>query len=140
MTSKRSRKVAIGPLGKTVRLRNKDHRKFVMRQACLVCGRSPSDPHHLKFSQPRALGRTVSDEFLVPICRIHHRELHHSADEATWWQKLNIDPVPVALRLWQHTQGGIKHVPAAGDVTQREASKSPDSSAQHSAKGPSQAK
>jgi hypothetical protein len=106
-TGKRSREVAVGPLGKTVRLRDKDHRKFVMRQACLVCGRTPSDPHHLRFTQPRSLGRTVSDEFLVPICRLHHRELHRSGDEAVWWQKLNIDPVPVALRLWQQTQAGL---------------------------------
>jgi hypothetical protein len=106
LPKKRSRKVAVGPLGKAVRLRDKDHRKFVMRQACLVCGRLPSDPHHLRFTQPRALGRTVSDEFIVPICRLHHRELHRSGDEAAWWQKLNIDPVPVALKLWQQTQSG----------------------------------
>jgi hypothetical protein len=52
----------------------------------------------------------VSDEFIVPLCRIHHRELHRSGDEAAWWQKLNIDPLAVALRLWQHTRlngGGL---------------------------------
>jgi hypothetical protein len=65
-------------LGKTLRLRDKDHRKFVLRQPCLVCGRVPSDPHHLSFTQPRALGRRVSDEFIVPVCRVHHRELHRS--------------------------------------------------------------
>ena len=94
----------IHALGKTVRLRDKDHRKFVLRQACLVCGRIPSDPHHLTFTQPRALGRRVSDEFIVPVCRVHHRELHRSGDEAAWWRRFNIDPVPVALRLWQHTR------------------------------------
>ena len=57
-------------------------------------------PHHLTFTQPRALGRRVSDEFTVPVCRGHHRELHRSCDEAAWWRRLNIDPVPVALRLW----------------------------------------
>src|SRR5690242_13721508 len=61
-------------LGKTVRLRDKDHRKFVLRQPCLVCGRVPSDPHHLTFTQPRSLGGRVSDEFTVPVCRVHHRE------------------------------------------------------------------
>jgi hypothetical protein len=50
------------------------------------------------------MGRRVSDEFTVPICRTHHRELHRAGDEAAWWQKLNIDPLPVALRLWQHTR------------------------------------
>jgi len=101
---KRSSGGVIRALGKTVRLRDKDHRKFVLRQPCLVCGRVPSDPHHLTFTQPRALGYRVSDEFTVPVCRIHHRELHRSGDEAAWWQKLNIDPLPVALRLWQHTR------------------------------------
>ena len=91
-------------LAKTVRLRDKEHRKFVARQACLVCGRAPSDPHHLRFMQPRALGRRVSDEFTVPLCRIHHRELHRHGDEVAWWGRLAIDPVPVALKLWQHTR------------------------------------
>ena len=103
-SKKQSRSDAIRALGKTVRLRDKDHRRFVLRQACLVCGRVPSDPHHLTFTQPRSMGRRVSDEFIVPVCRVHHRELHRSGDEAAWWQKLNIDPLPVALRLWQHTR------------------------------------
>ena len=104
VTKKQSRSDAIRALGKTVRLRDKDHRRFVLRQACLVCGRVPSDPHHLTFTQPRALGRRVSDEFIVPVCRVHHRELHRSGNEVAWWRKLNIDPIPIALRLWQQTR------------------------------------
>jgi hypothetical protein len=46
----------------------------------------------------------VSDEFIVPVCRVHHRELHRSGNEAAWWRKLNIDPIPIALRLWQQTR------------------------------------
>jgi hypothetical protein len=134
VAKKRPRKVAVGPLGKTVRLRDKDHRRFVMRQACLVCGRAPSDPHHLRFTQPHALGRTVSDEFLIPICRLHHRELHRSGDEAAWWQKLNIDPIPVALRLWQQTQAGPKLTVTTGNVTPAQAAKVSDISAQDQAK------
>jgi hypothetical protein len=101
---KQSRQDLVQALGKTVRLRDKDHRHFVLRQPCLVCGRVPSDPHHLTFTQPRALGRRVSDEFTVPICRFHHRELHRSGDEVTWWRSLNIDPLPVAFKLWQQTR------------------------------------
>jgi hypothetical protein len=101
---KQSPSEVIRALGKTVRLRDKDHRRYVLRQACLVCGRVPSDPHHLTFTQPRALGRRVSDEFIVPVCRVHHRELHRSGNEAAWWQRLNIDPIPVALKLWQQTR------------------------------------
>jgi len=109
-----SQSEAIRSLGKPVRLRDKDHRRFVLRQACLVCGRVPSDPHHLTFIQPRALGRRVSDEFIVPVCRVHHRELHRSGDEAAWWRRLNIDPVPVALRLWQQTRSDDR-APATPD-------------------------
>jgi hypothetical protein len=108
--SQRSRTVRA--LGKTVRLRDKDHLKFVSRQACLVCGRSPSDPHHLRFTQARALGRRVSDEFTVPVCRIHHRELHRQADEVAWWDQVKINPLPVALTLWQHTRRNGGTAPA----------------------------
>jgi ERF superfamily protein len=115
VSGKPSRSDEIHALGKTVRIRNKEHRKFVSRQACLVCGRTPSDPHHLTFMQPRALGNRVSDEFLVPVCRIHHRELHRQGDEAAWWGKLCINPVPVALKLWQHTRpNGDEVTPSEG--------------------------
>lgn len=57
------------------RLRNKEHLRFFAQQPCLLCGRKPSDPHHLRFTQPRALGRKASDEFAVPLCRIHHKRL-----------------------------------------------------------------
>jgi hypothetical protein len=53
------------------RYRDREHLKFVSLQPCLVCGRRPSDAHHLRFMQPRALGRRVSDEFAVPLCRTH---------------------------------------------------------------------
>jgi hypothetical protein len=109
----RSPSSSVQALGKPVRLRDKDHRRYVLQQACLVCGRVPSDPHHLTFTQPRALGRRVSDEFIVPVCRIHHRELHGSGNEIAWWQKFNIDPIPVALRLWQHTRSDDRTSPDA---------------------------
>ena len=89
---------------KTIRLRDKDHRKFVSTQPCVVCGRTPADAHHLRFAQPRALGRKVSDEFTVPVCRLHHRELHRQGDEAAWWQGIKIDPLPIAHRLWRHAR------------------------------------
>jgi ERF superfamily protein len=125
-TKQPPRKATVRALGKTVRLRDKEHRKFVTRQPCLVCGRVPSDPHHLTFTQPRALGHRVSDEFTVPVCRIHHRELHRSGDEAAWWQKLNIDPLPVALRLWEHSQTEVAPSPGRKGVTETQAAKTQD--------------
>ena len=85
------------------RLRDKAHLKFVASQPCLVCGRQPSDPHHLRFAQPRAIGLKVSDEFTVPLCRGHHRQLHQAGNEIAWWEKLNIKPLETAKQLWQQT-------------------------------------
>jgi len=87
------------------RYRNREHLRYVAQQACLVCGRKPSDPHHLGFTQPRALGRKVSDEFAVPLCRGHHRAAHRSRDERAWWREAGIDPIKVARRLWKATHG-----------------------------------
>jgi hypothetical protein len=88
------------------RIRDKAHRKFVSAQACLVCGRQPSDAHHLRSAQPRALSRKVSDEFTVPLCRIHHREVHRGGDEAAWWDKFGVDPYSVAAALWAQSRLG----------------------------------
>jgi Protein of unknown function (DUF968) len=91
-------------LSKTIRLRDQDHRKFVSQQPCVVCGRTPVDAHHLRFAQPRALSRKVSDEFTVPLCRLHHRELHRHGDELAWWRTFKIDPLPIALTLWHRAR------------------------------------
>jgi hypothetical protein len=89
---------------KTRRQRDKRHLEFVSSQPCLVCGRCPADAHHLRFAEPRALGRKVSDEFTVPLCRIHHRELHSRGNEEAWWAELKIDPSRVAQQLWSETR------------------------------------
>ena len=89
------------PLGEPKRIRDKEHLKFVARQPCLVCGRQPSDAHHLRFAQPRALSMKVSDEFTVPLCRTHHRNLHQTGNELTWWEKARLDPLPIARKLWE---------------------------------------
>jgi hypothetical protein len=85
------------------RIRDRDHVRFVAQQPCLICGRKPCDAHHLRFAQSRALGRKVSDEFTVPLCRGHHRELHRHGEEAAWWEKSRIDPLPAARELWLKT-------------------------------------
>jgi hypothetical protein len=105
----------VTPLGKELRLRDRDHLKFVSTQPCLACGRSPSDAHHLKFAQQRALGRKVSDEFTVPLCRTHHRELHQRGDELKWWHQMDINPLDTAQQLWRHSQ--LTGAPAPTGVT-----------------------
>jgi hypothetical protein len=97
------------------RFRDREHIKLVAKQPCLVCGRRPADAHHLRFAQSPALGRKVSDEFTVPLCRGHHREVHRSGDEAAWWVKAGTDPTVPARVLWLESHplpkaaGGFDH-------------------------------
>ena len=91
------------PLTKPVRERDRNHLRFVASRPCLVCGRAPSDAHHLKFAEQRVMGRKVSDKFTVPICRLHHRDLHRHGDERIWWTSQGIDPLPIAATLWERT-------------------------------------
>jgi hypothetical protein len=51
------------------------------------------------------MSKKVSDEFTVPLCRIHHRQLHHAGDEVSWWNDMNVDPLPIAQELWQQSRG-----------------------------------
>jgi hypothetical protein len=85
------------------RVRDRDHVRFVATHPCLVCGRQPSDAHHLRFAQSRAFGRKVSDEFTVPLCRGHHREVHRHGNEVAWWEKVGLDPSIAARALWLET-------------------------------------
>jgi len=111
----RRRRVA----GKTIRLRDKEHCKFVATQPCVVCGRTPAEAHHLRFAQPRALNRKVSDEFTVPLCRLHHRELHRYGDEASWWAGISIDPPPIALEFWGRSRGDAAKAGPEGRASAR---------------------
>jgi hypothetical protein len=90
--------------GEPRRLRDKAHLKFVASQPCLICGRSPADAHHLRFTQPRAMGLKVSDEFTVPLCRVHHRDVHSFGDEVAWWERRAIDPLATSRVLWVSTR------------------------------------
>lgn len=92
-------------IGEPRRHRNKEHLKFVGAQPCLICSKSPADAHHLRFAQPRALGRKASDEFVVPLCRAHHRENHRVGREENWWKDKGIDPLKVASDLWMTSRG-----------------------------------
>jgi hypothetical protein len=105
------------PVGKSVltiaaprRYRNREHLRAI-KQPCLVCGRKPSDPHYLRFAQPKALGREAIDEFTVPLCRMHHREVHCAGDKRAWWKAAGIDPLKVAGKLWKEARVNEGRIP-----------------------------
>jgi hypothetical protein len=82
------------------RIRSKAHLRYVASQPCLICGRSPSHAHHVRYAQSRGLSLKVSDEFTVPLCVIHHHHIHTTGQEREWWQERNVDPLKVADELW----------------------------------------
>jgi hypothetical protein len=85
------------------RRRDKSHLRFVAKQPCLICERLPCDAHHLRSAQVRGIGLKVSDEFTVPLCRGHHREVHRAGNEAQWWESAGIDALAMARKLWTET-------------------------------------
>jgi hypothetical protein len=95
------------------RIRCKEHLRYVASQPCLICGRSPSHAHHVRYAQPRGLGIKVSDEFAVPLCTIHHRQIHTTLKEEEWWRERKVDPLTVAGDLWKTSR---ERYPAAGEA------------------------
>ena len=90
--------------GEPKRIRCKEHLRFVASQPCLICGRSPSHAHHIRYAQSKGFRLKVSDEFTVPLCAIHHHRIHTTGKERAWWQEHNIDPLVVASRLWRESR------------------------------------
>jgi hypothetical protein len=119
------------PIAAPRRYRNREHLRSIIKMPCLVCGRKPSDPHHLRYAQPRALGRKASDEFTVPLCRMHHREVHRAGDERAWWKAAGIDPLKVAGKLWKEArvnEGRLAPNPPSNLDNQKQTVPSPEPS------------
>ena len=95
-------------IGAPRRLRDEEHLERVATLPCLICGRAPSQAHHLRFAQLRALGRKVSDEWVVPLCNLHHRALHDAGNEEAWWKEQGIDARVEADRLWREHRLGTE--------------------------------
>jgi ERF superfamily len=106
-------------LPETKRLKDRQHLRFVAKQPCLVCGREPCDPHHLRFAQPRGLAQKVSDEFTVPLCRAHHRELHRASKERDWWVRAGLEPISLARKLWLETHPLHASADVPGDDSEK---------------------
>jgi hypothetical protein len=102
------------PIGEPKRHRSKEHLKFVASQPCLICGRTPSHAHHLRYAQAKGLALNVNDEFTVPLCAIHHSENHIAGNERKWWQDHKIEPLLVARKLWQE----FRHLNGSRDASE----------------------
>jgi len=68
---------------------------------CLICNRQPSHAHNIKYAQRRGMSQKVSDEFVVPLCALHHKDLHRASSEKAWWEKQGHEPLAIAAGLWE---------------------------------------
>jgi hypothetical protein len=82
------------------RIRSKTHLAFVASKPCLLCEEAPAHAHHLTFAQPKGLSLKVSDAFTVPLCALHHNEVHQAKGELAWWRRQGIEPLVIAEVLW----------------------------------------
>jgi len=115
------------------RIRCKEHLHFVASQPCLICGRVPSQAHHVRYAQSRGISLKVSDEFTVPLCAIHHNHIHTAGNEREWWRERNIDPLITAHALWQQTRerrpSSIERAVSNNDASSAQGSQSADQAA-----------
>jgi len=81
--------------------------------------RQPCDAHHLRFAQSHGFGLKVSDEFTVPLCRAHHRELHRTGKETDWWATAGLEPIALARKLWLETHPLAASADVLGDGSEK---------------------
>ena len=55
-------------------------------------------------AQSKSLSLKVSDKSTVPLCAIHHHQIHTTGKEREWWEERNIDPLVIANSLWQQSR------------------------------------
>lgn len=82
------------------------HLKNIRQLPCLICGETPSDAAHVRYSSPvhgkrnTPMGQKPSDKWALPLCRKHHDEQHRTG-ELTFWNRANISPFLVCVKLYE---------------------------------------
>ena len=71
-------------------IRSQKYINWVKTLPCVVCGKSPCDPHHPKIKSFCGGTTKCSDVYVIPVCHEHHVE-GHSIDWQSFEAKHNID-------------------------------------------------
>jgi len=83
------------------KIRSQKYLSFVRSHGCLVCNRPPQ-AHHLTHIMEGSRGmRRTGDQFAVPLCEEHHRQLHADGNENRWWALQGIDPLEWVNEKWK---------------------------------------
>lgn len=84
------------------------HLAFIRELPCLITGLHPVEAAHISYASPtygkreRGKGEKADDKWTVPLTPDMHRE-QHGGNEITFWRKHGIDPLQVALALYNCT-------------------------------------
>lgn len=62
---------------------NDKYLQWVKSQPCCVCGATADDAHHIIGYGQGGIGTKSHDLFTIPLCRVHHRNLH---DDQKGWE------------------------------------------------------
>jgi hypothetical protein len=81
----------------------------VAQQPCFLCAWRSADAHAIRFTPHPLFPGFFTDEYMVPLCRAHHRKLHRVGNEMAWWRARlatydhdpTRDPVAKARELWR---------------------------------------
>lgn len=92
-------KVKKGPL------QDRKHMVRVAQQPCLICGLTFVQVHHIRECYPRTMGVRVGDDKTVPLCVMHHAELHMS-NNVSFWKRYRIDAKQWARKFYAETRDG----------------------------------
>ena len=70
---------------------------WVKTQPCMCCGQAADDAHHLIGWGQGGVGTKAHDIFTLPLCRKHHRALHH--DPVAFEREYGTQPVLIIKLL-----------------------------------------
>ncbi|MGF9193085.1 DUF968 domain-containing protein, partial [Klebsiella pneumoniae] len=74
-----------------------DFISWVKKQPCMCCGQPADDAHHLIGWGQGGVGTKAHDIFTIPLCRKHHRALHH--DPGAFEREYGTQPVLIIKLL-----------------------------------------
>ncbi|WP_272677112.1 DUF968 domain-containing protein [Providencia sp. PROV160] len=81
---------------KPQRWTNDKYLQWVKSQPCCVCGATSDDAHHLIGHGQGGMGTKAHDLFTIPLCRIHHSELHK---DPNGWERVHGSQLILLIRF-----------------------------------------
>ena len=91
------------PIPKPFTWKSKKYLDYIRNQPCVICGHK-SEAHHVRKSSNSGTAKKPGDYWCIPICTLHHSELHHFGFN-TFLKNHNIDLYEELFRL---TRGYIE--------------------------------